>query len=103
VSAPSYLVRFDEALDGGVPGCQAGRAFFNVDHRGRVSKCIEFQNPDDLAGDLTSDGADIVLSRLRRKCETNACRSCWHSSRGEIEGLYTVRGLIDRLPGLVKP
>lgn len=103
VSAPSYLVRFDEALDGGVPGCQAGRAFFNVDHRGRVSKCIEFQGPNDLAGDLTSDRADVVLPRLRRESETNACRSCWHSSRGEIEGLYTVRGLLDRLPGLVKP
>jgi MoaA/NifB/PqqE/SkfB family radical SAM enzyme len=103
VSAPSYLVRFDEALDGGVPGCQAGRAFFNVDHRGRVSKCIEFQRPNDLAGDLTSEAAGIVLSRLRRESEANACRSCWHSSRGEIEGLYTVRGLLDRLPGLVKP
>jgi MoaA/NifB/PqqE/SkfB family radical SAM enzyme len=103
VSTSSYLARFDEALDGGVPGCQAGRAFFNVDHRGRVAKCIEFQGPGDQAGDLTSEQADVVLARLRRMCETNTCRSCWHSSRGEVEGLYTLRGLIDRLPGILRP
>ena len=95
---PYFLDRIEPALGGGVPGCQAGRAFFNIDHRGRVSKCLEFRGPEDILGDLSHQPFRDVLPRLRRVPEANTCRACWMSSRGEVEGLYTVRGLLQALP-----
>ena len=97
-----FLDRIEEALRGGVPGCQAGRAFFNVDHRGRVSKCLEFRRPEDRVGDLSRETIGDVLKHLRQRHEENECRACWMSSRGEVEGLYTVRGLVRALPLLVR-
>ena len=49
-SAPPALSAMGQAMSGGVAGCLAGRAFFNVDHRGRVSKCVEFRGAGDRAG-----------------------------------------------------
>ena len=101
-SSARYLVRFDEALASGVGGCQAGRAFVNVDHRGRISKCVEFQGEGDRVGDLTREDWSQVAPRLRGVSDANTCRSCWYSSRGEIEGLYSARGLVAALPALVR-
>jgi MoaA/NifB/PqqE/SkfB family radical SAM enzyme len=101
-SSTRYLARFDEALESGIGGCQAGRAFVNVDHRGRVSKCVEFQGEADRVGDLTREGWSEVGPRLRGVSDANACRSCWHASRGEVEGLYSARGLVAALPALVR-
>jgi MoaA/NifB/PqqE/SkfB family radical SAM enzyme len=97
-----HLARMDEALAGGVAGCQAGRTFFNIDHRGRVSKCVEFQGPADRAGSLAEGEADLVLRDLQALCTDNPCRSCWSAYRGEVEGLYSVRGLVTALPELVR-
>jgi MoaA/NifB/PqqE/SkfB family radical SAM enzyme len=101
-SSARYLARFDEALGAGVGGCQAGRAFVNVDHRGRVSKCVEFQGEGDRVGDLTRQRWQELAPRLRGVSAANTCRSCWHSSRGEVEGLYSARGLVAALPALVR-
>jgi MoaA/NifB/PqqE/SkfB family radical SAM enzyme len=101
-SSARYLARFDEALASGVGGCQAGRAFVNVDHRGRISKCVEFQGEGDRVGDLTRESWSQVAPRLRGVSDANTCRSCWYSSRGEIEGLYSARGLVAALPALVR-
>lgn len=101
-SSARYLARFDEALVSGVGGCQAGRAFLNVDHRGRVSKCVEFQGAADRLGDLTRETWSDLAPRLRGVSATNACRSCWYSSRGEVEGLYSARGLVAALPAWVR-
>jgi MoaA/NifB/PqqE/SkfB family radical SAM enzyme len=97
-----FLERFDQALAEGVPGCQAGRAFFNVDHRGRASKCLEFQGPGDECGDLSRDPIAAVLPRLRAAQAANSCRACWYGSRGEVEGLYTVRGFLGGLTSWVR-
>jgi MoaA/NifB/PqqE/SkfB family radical SAM enzyme len=97
-----FLERLDQAFGEGVPGCQAGRAFFNVDHRGHVSKCLEFRGPEDRAGDFTKDAPPAVLPRLRAIQAANTCRACWYASRGEVEGLYTVRGFLGGLAELVR-
>jgi MoaA/NifB/PqqE/SkfB family radical SAM enzyme len=89
------------AVSGGVPGCLAGRAFFNVDHRGRVTKCVEFRGAADGAGTLPADAADGVRSRLRAAHAANECRACWYASRAEVESLYTVRGFLAGLRTLV--
>jgi MoaA/NifB/PqqE/SkfB family radical SAM enzyme len=94
------LEAMGRAMSGGVPGCLAGRAFFNVDHRGRVSKCVEFRGPDDRLGELPGDVAPL-LPRLRAAHEGNDCQACWYASRAEIEGLYTVRGFLAGLRTLV--
>ncbi|HSD66512.1 MAG TPA: radical SAM protein [Vicinamibacteria bacterium] len=89
------------ALSGGVPGCQAGRAFFNVDHRGRVSRCVEFRGAADRVGEMPADGAGVVRSRLRAAHGENDCQACWYASRAEVESLYTVRGFLSGLRALV--
>jgi MoaA/NifB/PqqE/SkfB family radical SAM enzyme len=97
-----FLSRFDQALTEGVGGCRAGRAFFNVDHHGRVSKCVEFRGPADRLGRLDEDGMAKVLPRLHRVHAGNECRSCWYAYRAEVEGLYTVGGFLRALPDLVR-
>jgi MoaA/NifB/PqqE/SkfB family radical SAM enzyme len=89
------------AVSGGVAGCLAGRAFFNVDHRGRVSKCLEFRGEADRVGELPGDDPPRLLPRLRAAHETNDCRACWYASRAEVETLYTVRGFLAGLRTLV--
>jgi MoaA/NifB/PqqE/SkfB family radical SAM enzyme len=100
-SAGPALEGMGRAVSGGVPGCLAGRAFFNIDHRGRVTKCVEFRGPADRVGALPDDGAGLVWSRLRAAHAGNDCRACWYASRAEIESLYTVRGLLAGLRTLV--
>jgi MoaA/NifB/PqqE/SkfB family radical SAM enzyme len=91
-----------KAVGGGVPGCLAGRAFFNVDHRGRVSKCVEFRREDDRVGTLPGDATSTLLPRLREVHARNDCRQCWYASRAEVESLYTVRGFLGGLSALVR-
>jgi MoaA/NifB/PqqE/SkfB family radical SAM enzyme len=100
-TAAPVLEKVGRAMSGGVPGCAAGRAFFNVDHRGRVSKCLEFRAPGDRVGVLPADGSGPVLGRLRAAHAANDCRACWYASRAEVESLYTVRGFIGGLRALV--
>jgi MoaA/NifB/PqqE/SkfB family radical SAM enzyme len=95
------LEALGQAASGGVAGCLAGRAFFNVDHRGRASKCVEFRGAADTAGELPADGSDRIRARLREVHAGNHCRACWYSSRAEIESLYTVSGFIAGLRTLV--
>jgi MoaA/NifB/PqqE/SkfB family radical SAM enzyme len=97
-----FLSRLDQALAEGVGGCRAGQAFFNVDHHGRVSKCVEFRGPEDRVGGLEEEGMSTVWSRLKSVHAANDCRSCWYAYRGEVEGLYTLRGLLGALPGLLR-
>ena len=62
-----------------------------------------------IKGALNGAGADLtrerwtdVAPRLARVSAANACRSCWYASRGEVEGLYSARGLVSALPALVR-
>ena len=95
------LDRLAEAMRGGVPGCAAARAFFNVDHRGRVSKCLEFRAPADRLGTLGEETLPALRPRLRAAAAANDCRACFYASRAEVETLYTMRGLLTGLRTLV--
>jgi hypothetical protein len=95
------LEAIGQAVSGGVPGCLAGRAFFNVDHRARVSKCVEFRAPADRVGALPEDRVGALLPRLRAAHAANDCRACWYASRAEVESLYTLRGFLSGLKTLV--
>lgn len=101
-SSPYFLERLDEAVTGGVPGCRAGRAFLNVNHEGKASKCVEFQGSSDLVGDLSREDARAVVARLREEQAHNDCRACWYASRGEVEALYGVRGFMAAVPLLFR-
>lgn len=100
-SSAGYLGRLEAALDGGIAGCRAGRSFFNVDHRGRVSRCIEFQRPEDAVGSLLDAPSGDLLRRLRVAAAGHGCRACYQASRGEVEAVYSPRGLLRALGDLV--
>ena len=100
-SAPPALSAMGQAMSGGVTGCLAGRAFFNVDHRGRVTKCVEFRGAGDRVGELPSDTTAVLKPRLRAAHTANDCRACWYASRAEVESLYTLRGFLGGLRTLV--
>ena len=97
LSNPYFLSRFDRYLsDGRMPGCLAGRAFWNIDERGYVALCVE-QRDRPLGNLLTTEPAELVR-RLRRAARENACAKCWYNCRGEIEALYHPWGLVRSLP-----
>jgi MoaA/NifB/PqqE/SkfB family radical SAM enzyme len=96
LSNPYFLSRFDEALDGGVPGCMAGEAFFNVDERGEVAICVERRHRP--VGNLMRDPAALLLERLRAAGRGNRCRDCWYNCRGEIEQMYHPIGWLRSMP-----
>jgi len=93
-----YLGQFDRFLAGGVPGCRAGRAFFNIDETGDVAVCVERRHRP--VANLYRDEIGTVLNRLRAAAAGNDCRSCWYNCRGEVECLYHPVGLIRSLPTL---
>jgi len=99
LSNPYFLGRFDEALDGGVPGCRAGRATFNIDQEGMVAKCVEDRAHP--IGSVLETPMPTLVARLRRRWRANRCRACWYNCRGEVEALYSLRGLASALPLLV--
>jgi MoaA/NifB/PqqE/SkfB family radical SAM enzyme len=101
-TAGATLEAFGPALEGGVAGCVAGRAFFNVDHRGRISKCLEHRDAQHRVGTLPEEGVAALLPRLRARHAANDCRACWYASRAEIEGLYTLRGFLSGVSTLVR-
>ena len=94
-----FLSRFNDANDGGVPGCRAGRAFFNIDDNGDVAVCVERMNRP--VANLKADAAAVILRRLRKAVEGLDCRACWYNCRGEVESLYTLKGALGSLPILL--
>ncbi|NOZ23827.1 MAG: radical SAM protein [Planctomycetes bacterium] len=99
LSNPVFLENFDVASNGGVPGCAAGRAFFNIDNYGRVAMCVEDRGRP--VGSLRDDDIRGILRRLHGRHMDNQCKSCWYNCRGEIESLYTLRGALHSLPTLL--
>lgn len=97
------IERLGQAWRGGVPGCLAGRAFFNVDHRGRVSRCLEVRPPAEDLGSAQQASWRDLRAGLRQKSEGNDCRACYYASRAEVEALFTVRGFLGGLRTLVSP
>ncbi|MCX5653520.1 MAG: radical SAM protein [Planctomycetota bacterium] len=98
LSNPYFLSRFDAALGGGLAGCRAGQATFNIDQRGLVAKCVEDRaNP---VGSIVETPMPDLVRLLRQRWKANSCRACWYNCRGEVEALYTVRGLLASLPML---
>ena len=96
LSNPYFLSQFDKALNGGVAGCKAGRAFFNIDSIGNVSICVEKRN--EPSGNIYRDNIIDIFSRMRKASDNNRCQICWYNCRGEVESLYNPYGLLRSLP-----
>lgn len=96
LSNPHFLSRYDEALTRGVPGCAAGRAFFNIDSTGDIAICVE-ERARPIAN-LYTDSMYTVGARLRTAGAANRCYRCWYNCRGEVESLYSAKGLLKNLP-----
>ncbi len=99
LSNPYFLSRFDEAFNGGVPGCQAGRAFFNIDSAGDIAICVEERARP--VANLYRDDVRTIVGALRDRSRGNACTDCWYNCRGEVESLYKPAGLLRSLPTLM--
>lgn len=99
LSNPHYLAQFDRYLAGGVAGCRAGRAFFNIDSTGDVAICVEHK--DRPVANLNRDDTATILARLRQASRGNTCAACWYNCRGEVESLYRPRGFLASLPTLL--
>jgi MoaA/NifB/PqqE/SkfB family radical SAM enzyme len=91
-----FLSRFDEALNGGVPGCKAGTAFFNIDSTGDIAICVERRGG--AVANLYRDAASVIVQRLRGAARRNTCRDCWYNCRGEVEMLYDPVAIFRSLP-----
>lgn len=98
LSNPTFLSRFDDALNGGVPGCLAGRAFFNIDSTGDIAICVEHRS--EAVANLYRDDVTTINRGLRAGSQGNACQSCWYNCRGEVESLYRPVSLMQSLPTL---
>lgn len=96
LSNPYFLSRFDEALNGGVPGCKAGRGFFNIDSTGDIAVCVE-ERAHPVAN-LYRDSARDIVRALRGDDTPNHCTACWYNCRGEVESLYKPVGVLKSLP-----
>ncbi|MFH0983673.1 MAG: radical SAM protein [Planctomycetota bacterium] len=93
-----FLGRFEQALDGGVPGCRAGQAFFNIDSCGDIAICVEER--DAPVANLYRDPAADIVRALNARARGNTCADCWYNCRGEVEMLYHPIGLVKSLPTL---
>lgn len=98
LSNPTYLGSFDRYMREGIPGCKAGRAFFNIDETGEVAICVEHRQQP--LGNLYQDDMTVLSHRLRRASCGNQCRKCWYNCRGEVEMLYHPTGIFKSLPTL---
>ncbi len=90
LSNPYFLSRFDAALNGGVPGCRAGRGFFSIDSTGDIAVCVEERaapSPTCTATTPTRSCAGCGTTRLRgaarRAGITAAGKSRACTTRGE--------------------
>jgi len=99
LSNPSFLAQFDMALDGGVPDCAAGRAFFNIDSTGDIAICVERRSQP--IANLYRDNITTIQRNLHSDSENNQCRQCWYNCRGEVECLYRPISLLQSLPTLL--
>jgi MoaA/NifB/PqqE/SkfB family radical SAM enzyme len=99
LSNPLYLGKFDEFLAGGIPGCRAGRAFFNIDSTGDIAICVE--NRHRPIANLLTDHPHAIRDALRAASKNNACTACWYNCRGEVESLYNPRSLLMSLPSFL--
>ena len=98
-SSVEYLKRYDDFLSQGIGGCQAGRLFFNIDHKGDIAKCVEdMQNP---VGNIRTIGIDQIKKALLQKQRENRCKACWYGCRGEVECFYTCSGVKNTLTRVV--
>ena len=101
LSTRGFLERFDEFYSRrGIEGCKAGRAFFNIDNFLNVQKCVEFRQ--EPVGNLRELDPQELLRRLRAEHERNTCKACWYNCRGEVETLYSIRGMLAALPAWLR-
>lgn len=97
LSSRFFLSHFELLHSGGVPNCRAGQAFFNVDNFLDVQKCVEFRA--EPIGNLRDLSPQELLEQLRAERARNTCQACWYNCRGEVEALYTFRGMLGRMTG----
>jgi MoaA/NifB/PqqE/SkfB family radical SAM enzyme len=97
LSPASYLRSFDVATQtGDLSPCRGGDRFFNINHRGGVSRCIDTNNCE--VGDARTDPLAGLLSRLQALQESERCNQCWTSCRGFADVLKHPTSIVPLIP-----
>lgn len=87
ITLTSYIENLDTAIaEGGIGGCQAGRLLMNIDPKGDVSRCTE--TLDQPVGNILSEDATAIASKLRAAQRASSCKECWTSCRGFAESMF---------------
>jgi MoaA/NifB/PqqE/SkfB family radical SAM enzyme len=88
VSSYPFLDRFDKYLKTGVPNCQAGISFFNIDSYGNIQRCVEDYPNGPILANVKVDTYKHINQALE-KLPPNPCTQCWYSYRGEMKTVYS--------------
>jgi MoaA/NifB/PqqE/SkfB family radical SAM enzyme len=100
LSNPGFLQQFDAFYHRhGIGGCKAGRVSLNIDNFLNVQKCLEHR--DQIVGNLRDLTAPQMLALLNEEHRRNRCDQCWYCCRGEVEMLYSAKGLLAALPTML--
>jgi MoaA/NifB/PqqE/SkfB family radical SAM enzyme len=100
LSPASYLRGFDVATrTSELSPCRGGDRFFNINHRGGVSRCID-TNDDEVGNARTEPLADLLV-RLRALQEAERCNQCWTSCRGFADVLKHPMSIVPLIPRFV--
>jgi hypothetical protein len=73
---------------GAIPGCQAGRTYFNIDAYGNITRCEEQRRSYGNLKQLDHAGIRRALAGIRLDTLADGCSSCYLRTRGETEPLY---------------
>jgi MoaA/NifB/PqqE/SkfB family radical SAM enzyme len=86
---PQMIGNLTEYFERGrIPGCLAGRACFNIDAYGQITRCEEQRRTYGNAVTLSFAGIKDALERVQRDTLSDGCSSCYLRTRGETEPLY---------------
>jgi MoaA/NifB/PqqE/SkfB family radical SAM enzyme len=100
LSPARYLRSFDVATrTDGLPPCRGGDRFFNINHRGGVSRCIDTN--DHEVGDARTTPLEDLLARLSDLQEAERCNQCWTSCRGFADVLKHPMSVVPLLPRFI--
>lgn len=74
--------------DGRIPGCQAGRTYFNVDAYGNITRCEEQRRSYGNAKIMRVPQIRAALRQIYADTQEDGCDTCYLRTRGETEPLY---------------
>lgn len=97
LSPAPYLRSFDVATQTReLSPCRGGDSFFNINHRGGVSRCID-TNDHEVGNACSEPMADLIAS-VKDLQKAERCNECWTSCRGFADVLKHPMSVLPLIP-----